>query len=560
MNEVSFSELQDTDLIVDTVYQSDRDAPRGALSGEPITKLLRVGNLGGFRSRKGTAGIIYSALTSTGAEPEWPDRLDKSAGVYKYFGDNRVPGNDLHATKQKGNQLLRDSFELAKSGNAAGRLRCPVFFIFEPGEIGRDQIFRGLAVPASSSEKGGEALAVVSRTKDGDTFQNYEATFALLGNQIISGDWVRDCVDAGELLLEHQLAPSEWKTWVETGQIFLESNTQKNLDSSLPSHGEPSRIFLKLVSTMKQVEDFESCVRKGRGFSIIENHLREGEKGLLERHRSGSRIRLLRLDAESTGSGIELWTEIRAGDRVVHLLPNGELADSRILEKIINEDVAKALGNSTTLNQLGLLLVLSEPRSSHHTAEVVESLSRVAKNSSVGFESISRRDFDEILKEVDTEAKGALQNLPPAISAEWDQLLETADQYRPQVHRPEQRLLRKLLFADSAQGACALCATDFPTEFLVTAHIKRRTEASEQERGDREIVMPVCRFGCDELFERGYVSVSDEGEFSLQHMPSATPAVAAYIGEHFAGKRCWWWDQHPGSRIYFAFHHSSAQD
>ena len=45
---------------------------------------------------------------------------------------------------------------------------------------------------------------------------------------------------------------------------------------------------------------------------------------------------------------------------------------------------------------------------------------------------------------------------------------------------------------------------------LVAAHIKKRAACSLEEKKDyKSIVMPMCSFGCDYLYERGYIAVSD---------------------------------------------------
>lgn len=219
MREIPFSELPKADLIVDCVYQSDREAPKGALAAEPLSKLMRVGNLGGFRPRKGKAGTIFSVLTSTGVEPEWPDSLDVFSGIYTYFGDNRKPGHEMHDTKQKGNLLLRDSFEMATSNRSEDRLRCPVFFIFEWAGRARDHVFRGMAIPGSESSRSGEDLIAVWRTSGGQRFQNYRARFTILNDGLISGKWLRDSTEAGELLIDHPNAPEKWKLWVEKARV-----------------------------------------------------------------------------------------------------------------------------------------------------------------------------------------------------------------------------------------------------------------------------------------------------------------------------------------------------
>ncbi|MDA9836532.1 hypothetical protein N9C20_02205 [Luminiphilus sp.] len=77
--------------------------------------------------------------------------------------------------------------------------------------------------------------------------------------------------------------------------------------------------------------------------------------------------------------------------------------------------------------------------------------------------------------------------------------------------RVEQGLLRALLFGGKSQAQCALCHKELPTDLLVTAHIKPRSKCSTSERINPNVVMPVCKLGCDDFFEKGYVVVDMEG-------------------------------------------------
>ena len=81
--------------------------------------------------------------------------------------------------------------------------------------------------------------------------------------------------------------------------------------------------------------------------------------------------------------------------------------------------------------------------------------------------------------------------------------------------RREQAILRTLLFRGSAQGTCALCHNELPTTLLVAAHIKPRTDCIDYERKDPNVVMSVCKIGCDDFFEKGYVTVDHAGSVRI---------------------------------------------
>ncbi|MFP3714713.1 hypothetical protein [Puerhibacterium sp. TATVAM-FAB25] len=76
--------------------------------------------------------------------------------------------------------------------------------------------------------------------------------------------------------------------------------------------------------------------------------------------------------------------------------------------------------------------------------------------------------------------------------------------------RREQRKLREQLLHGRSEAPCALCGDTLPARFLWASHIKRRSAATDGEARDLlAIAMLACIFGCDALFEDGYVAVRD---------------------------------------------------
>jgi len=67
--------------------------------------------------------------------------------------------------------------------------------------------------------------------------------------------------------------------------------------------------------------------------------------------------------------------------------------------------------------------------------------------------------------------------------------------------RREQQILRKWLFDGKDVESCTICENEFSVNSLVTAHKKKRSLCSFNERIDPNIVMPLCKFGCDHLYE-----------------------------------------------------------
>ena len=115
--------------------------------------------------------------------------------------------------------------------------------------------------------------------------------------------------------------------------------------------------------------------------------------------------------------------------------------------------------------------------------------------------------------------------------------------------RTEQRYLRNQQL-QLRGSSCSLCGHSYPDEFLVAAHIKPRSKCSERERMDtRNVSMLACLFGCDALFERGYLTVDADGTIGAGK--TGHGQVRHYLG-NLLGRTCLAHDKR--SRDYFAWH------
>ncbi|MFN5497661.1 MAG: hypothetical protein ACK5C3_13925, partial [bacterium] len=138
-----YKSLPTAPIIVDAIYQGSGAVGHGA---DPLSKLIPgCPNEGGFRAMGGRSfgKCKILVLSSSGADPDWPDRLDVESGVYTYYGDNKKPGHELHKTPKGGNELLRQMF--AATVAIHERAKTPPILVFTKTGNGRDVMFRGLA-------------------------------------------------------------------------------------------------------------------------------------------------------------------------------------------------------------------------------------------------------------------------------------------------------------------------------------------------------------------------------------------------------------------------------
>lgn len=258
MERVGFENLGSADLVVDRIYSGGVAGNRG---DDPLSKILPVGNVGGFRF-KGSAirdTIGYLVLYSSLSEPDWPDRLDAESGTFFYYGDNRRPGRQLHDTPRKGNLVLSTIF-----GRLAGleeRRKIPPIFLFAKAAPGADVRFLGLLVPGSPAVSLDEQLVAIWRTANGERFQNYRAAFSVLNVATVQRAWIDDVV-AGDPNTKN--APSAWARWVKTGiperLVAPRSLKIRTKDEQTPSSIEGKQMIECIRAHFStRPHDFESC-------------------------------------------------------------------------------------------------------------------------------------------------------------------------------------------------------------------------------------------------------------------------------------------------------------
>lgn len=254
--EFSFDSLMDSDLYIDAIYKGGNNGNAG---DDPISKILRCGNQGGFRYRGNSDSLdmSYIILYSSSNDPDWPDYIDFRTGLFTYYGDNKRPGHELHDTPRKGNLILKASFELLEKGN---RKLIPPYFIFTKRGVGRDVIFRGLAVPGAPGLQVSDNLVAVWKSQKGNRFQNYKASFTILECELISRKWLND-LDNG--IKESINAPEQYIEWIGKGHysplIAERSMEYRSKSEQLPVTEYDKKIIYEIYNFFDNPYSFEKC-------------------------------------------------------------------------------------------------------------------------------------------------------------------------------------------------------------------------------------------------------------------------------------------------------------
>jgi hypothetical protein len=261
-NRFAFAGHASAPLVVDAVYEGGSANNQG---DDPIHRLLGVGNAGGFRASGSIVkkSVYFLALYTSGVDPDWPDVLDPRTGTFVYHGDQKQPGKDLHDTPRKGNQLLRDMFELAEGG-PAGRGAVPPTFLFEKAKPGRSVRFRGLLAPGGQSIRPDERLVAMWKSREGQRFQNYRATFTVLDVGTVSREWIQALRTGQD---SSALAPAAWREWVASGAyrpLLAPSTTQvRPREEQLPSDPGGYQILAAVKAYFEATPTaFEQCAAR----------------------------------------------------------------------------------------------------------------------------------------------------------------------------------------------------------------------------------------------------------------------------------------------------------
>ncbi|NOR56494.1 MAG: HNH endonuclease [Sulfurovum sp.] len=143
-------------------------------------------------------------------------------------------------------------------------------------------------------------------------------------------------------------------------------------------------------------------------------------------------------------------------------------------------------------------------------------------------------NIDEF-EELDSEIQDSKEEYVEIVDKQFKGSLDSQSKG---VSRKEQGYLRNKLFGKKHTAQCALCHNEIPVKMLVAGHIKKRSKCTREEKLDAEnIVMSICKFGCDDLFEKGYVLIDENGKIYSSGESIVTPFVEVYIN-NLVEKKC----------------------
>ena len=317
----------------------------------------------------------------------------------------------------------------------------------------------------------------------------------------------------------------------------------------------PTQIILQPCGNNDSRKHYIDTIDNPVPLDLLVEYLDEATASVIREVGGAAGVPVWGVTPGKTGGNAGKWERIQTGDVALFSRDGGVVSSAVVVLQTRNEPLAEKLWGRDAAGQTWeYMYFLDEvreqriPYSAFNAAAGYEPnyviqgfnvlrfdksrsvIDRFGLNSDTYFPDVPERDF--------TDAVNSLGDGPLDVSSTVKL-------------RTEQGFLRRHLFKNRHSGRCAFCGEELPVGFLVAAHIKKRSECSNEEKLDyKNIVMPMCKLGCDELYERGYLGVQDGKIIRIAKGPTTERLEAMLSG--VLGRECSSWTE--GSAKYFEAH------
>ena len=233
----------------------------------------------------------------------------------------------------------------------------------------------------------------------------------------------------------------------------------------------------------------------------------------------------------SGGNNFTKWTRIEKGD-VTLFSRDGVIYSSAVTTyKLINKELATHLWDYNDKGQTWENIYFVDEIRSHNIPYLSFNRAAGYKDNYViqGFNVLDEEKSNNILEEFGLESSIYIESINKQnYSEKVLPFLDKTEREFVSKRRLEQGYLRKALFKNKSNIECSCCGKNFPVSFVWCSHIKKRNFCSLDEKNDINVVTPMCKFGCDDLFEKGFISVNSEGKI-VQLKKVQNQNIKAYI-------------------------------
>ena len=261
-------------------------------------------------------------------------------------------------------------------------------------------------------------------------------------------------------------------------------------------------------------------------------------------------------DPSRKNSKQNIWNDIEPGDIALMAKKGKYFARAIVTYKLNNYDLAEYLWGTTDNGNAWEYIYFVDQVSPIDIAyeDFNKVVSYKEKKVPQGFTMLSKEQSDVFLLKYNfigniNSSNPLMDQINNKINFNPDSDLDVE---RIIKSRAEQKKLRDFLFKHDTEK-CIICGKEYVRGMMVAAHIKKRADCSDEEKRDlNNIAAPMCKFGCDELYEKGYIGISDKGIVTdLKNQPT-TDAIVEHLAS-IENNICTKWND--CTKGYFKYHY-----
>ncbi|WP_031463669.1 hypothetical protein [Paenibacillus polymyxa] len=317
-----------------------------------------------------------------------------------------------------------------------------------------------------------------------------------------------------------------------------------------------SKVILQPSGNKDAREHYENTIQSPVPIQVLSEYLSKGTINQLKAFYPDELVPTWGVTPGKNNVNVQKWGKIQTGDVTVFSANGRIFASGVVVLKLQHKGLAARLWDYDKSGQTWeYVYFLDEIK--QHAIPYIEFNRAVgyADNYIIqGFNVLREELSERILSSFDLRSE---IYLPDISEEEYEQELlqfedhDNLDTNRLGKGRKEQSFLRKQLFKNKKVGVCGICGNQYPVDLLVAAHIKKRSKCSRDEKLDfRNIVMPMCKLGCDDLFEKGYITVCN-GKIQRNSKKEYTPHLFEKVVQ-IETSECLYWNEN--TRKYFEWH------
>ena len=251
------------------------------------------------------------------------------------------------------------------------------------------------------------------------------------------------------------------------------------------------------------------------------------------------------------------WKKSKVGDNCLFYKDKKFFSKSKIILKLIDENIASRFLVKTSKGDLSKNLFFLEPSSEISITNYRFNKALNKTNSPLNSFKIEKIKNKNLLKELGISTLKTLTGRREDFYQDRLYELEKLDGIKSQAKiRLEQDIFSEFFFSGRSNSKCAICARSYPNSIMVAGHIKKRSLSSDIERRNLKNVMPICKMGCDDLFERGYIYINKKGHIKRNNEKEITSDLKHYLVS-IIDKKSWFFDKN--NAIFFEQHRNLFQ-